>query len=130
MFNRRILIVDSNSETTLAMKFIIESYGNAFCDIVTDALEALYALKNYDYQMVLLDKAIPGLDGNRVLEQMDLMVDYEPQDFGDESKAVPVVLMSTEEPRDTVVTPLKHFELISYLRKQDLSHFLSNNFAN
>ncbi len=132
MFNRRILIIDHHDETSEAMKFIIESYGESLCDIACDAVEALNALRTKEYHLVMIDKMIPGLNGAKVLEQMDQLVDYDPLEELNfkQGKTVPVVLMSKEDTHISPQFPLKHFELVSTLNKSDLEYFLSTNFAN
>ena len=79
----RILLVDDDPEARLLMRTLLERDGYEVLD-AEDGYKAIDILKDdQDYQLVILDLAMPGLDGRQVLQQIRGSVD---------TAALPVVI--------------------------------------
>ncbi len=65
----RILLVEDDKKLNLSLKFQLEK-ENFLVDSCFDGEEALYYLKEILYDLVLLDRMLPVLDGLSVLKQM------------------------------------------------------------
>ena len=65
----RILLADDEVEITRALKIMLERCQYTV-DTVSDGLDALDHLENTEYDAVVLDIMMPGLDGLSVLRQM------------------------------------------------------------
>ncbi|HOX45396.1 MAG TPA: response regulator [Myxococcota bacterium] len=64
-----ILVVDDDETTRKLLRSILKAHGYLSVDEAGDGSEALAALKAKEYDLVLLDKNMPGLDGLEVLRQ-------------------------------------------------------------
>ena len=61
-FNARVLVVEDNVTNQMVAKFILEDFGiNA--DLAANGEEALHALENLPYDLVLMDCQMPVMDG-------------------------------------------------------------------
>ncbi|MEK6773342.1 MAG: response regulator [Bdellovibrionota bacterium] len=130
---RRILIVDDDMDTAQSIKYIAESYGeNVFCEIVCDPYEALIALSDHEFDMLLIDQKIPGLEGTSILSKIDEFVDQDPLiiESGRYTDSIPTVIMSGSEVSLPVGFKLKNFKLERIINKNSLPKFLSESFAN
>jgi len=79
----RILLVDDDPEARLLMRALLEGDGYEVLD-AEDGYKAIDILKeDQEYQLVILDLAMPGLDGRQVLQQIRGSVD---------TAALPVVI--------------------------------------
>jgi CheY-like chemotaxis protein len=66
----RILLVDDDEQARTLMRSLLERDGYAVDD-AEDGNRAIDILKeDHDYQLVILDLAMPGLDGRQVLDQI------------------------------------------------------------
>ena len=71
----RILLVDDDEDARLLMRSLLERDGY-HVDDAEDGHRALDILKgDQDYQLIVLDLAMPGLDGRQVLDQIRGSVD-------------------------------------------------------
>ena len=71
----RILLVDDDEEARVLMRTLLERDGHDV-DEAEDGYKALDILKeDREYQLVILDLAMPGLDGRQVLDQIRGSVD-------------------------------------------------------
>ena len=59
---RKILVVEDYRDTREFMKFLIESYGYQVIE-AADGLEAIESLKSEFPDLILMDMAMPGMDG-------------------------------------------------------------------
>jgi DNA-binding NtrC family response regulator len=64
-----ILIVDDDETTRKLLRAILKANGYLSVEEAKDGLDALGQLKAKEYDLVLLDKNMPGLDGLEVLRQ-------------------------------------------------------------
>lgn len=78
----RILIADDEVEIAKALKLLLEKQKFTV-DIVHDGVEAWMYLQQMDYNVVILDIMMPGMDGLEVLSRMRA-----------EKMAVPVLLLT------------------------------------
>ena len=65
----KILVVDDEKLIVKGLKYALEQ-ENMEVDAAYDGLEAVEMAKNGDYNMILLDVMLPGLDGFGVLQQI------------------------------------------------------------
>ena len=69
MPSRRILIVEDEPNSVESLRFILEQAG-FFVDIVADGRSALDRLREGDFQAVVLDVMLPGMNGFDVLRSI------------------------------------------------------------
>ena len=69
MPSRRILIVEDEPNIVESLRFILEQAG-FFVDIVADGSSALDRLREGDFQAVVLDVMLPGMNGFDVLRSI------------------------------------------------------------
>jgi CheY-like chemotaxis protein len=62
---QRILVADDSEVTQDLLKLLLSQRGHEV-DVVSDGEEALKALRNHDYDVVLMDFHLPGMDGLEV----------------------------------------------------------------
>ncbi len=65
----KVLVVDDEKLIVKGLKYALEQ-ENMEVDAAYDGLEAVEMAKNGDYNMILLDVMLPGLDGFGVLQQI------------------------------------------------------------
>jgi response regulator RpfG family c-di-GMP phosphodiesterase/serine/threonine protein kinase len=65
----RVLLVDDERDIRTFCRFILEAEGLA-CDEAGDGLEALHAVRQKPYDLVLLDINMPGLEGPEVCRRL------------------------------------------------------------
>lgn len=71
----RILLVDDDEDARLLMRTLLERDGYEVKD-AEDGLKALDILKDdQDYKLVILDLAMPGMDGRQVLDHVRGSID-------------------------------------------------------
>jgi len=66
-----ILLVEDNKTNQLLMKAILSKLGMRF-DIANDGLEAIEAVKNTQYDLILMDENMPNLNGIEATAQIRL----------------------------------------------------------
>jgi DNA-binding response OmpR family regulator len=112
----RILLVDDSESARLLMRTLLEKDGYEV-DEVDDGHKALDRLKaDQEYQLVVLDLAMPGLDGRQVLDQIRGSVD---------TAALPV-LIRTATGSDTLEAELLEAGADDYVEKSvDATRFLA-----
>ena len=85
--NLRVLIVDDNATNRLILREIASNW--VFLSTgVEDGFSALKQLKNNSYQLILLDKTMPGMDGFEIAKKIKQMPKY---------ADVPIILLSSAE---------------------------------
>lgn len=127
----KMLIVEDDLDMAALSKLLIEKYSKYECDSVCDAFEAFSAIyeKNYDYMLV--DINLPGINGVRMMEQIDEYLDKDPL-FGEKThycQKIPVLFFSGQRLGQALPSGLKHFEIIGFINKDKLSKKLAENFA-
>jgi CheY-like chemotaxis protein len=130
---RRILIIEDDKDTAVMIKCLIEFYGHTnVCFIANDPYEALNALSNKKFDLVLVDQRLQGMTGSSVLNQMDQFIDKDPliTESRNYETAVPVVFMSAATQQNLENLKLKNFKVLEFVRKDHLQDFLSDNFTN
>ena len=132
MHKRKVLIIEDDKDMAAVIKYRIESYGGAHCDLVSDPYEALNLLSDSAYDMVLVDQKLPGMLGSSVLTQVDRFIDLDPtlSELNRFSNKIPVVLMSGAPIKLGSRYSLKHFSIQKILdKKTELASFLKNTFG-
>lgn len=131
--SRRILVIDDDIDTAESIKYIAESYEESIsCHVVSDPYEALICLSDYEFDFVLIDQKIPGLDGTSILSKVDEYIDQDPLivESGRYINSIPTVLMSGSDVHLPNGFKLKNFKLEKIINKKDLPKFLAQSFAN
>ena len=70
----RILLVDDDEDARMLMRTLLERDGYEVSEVV-DGRKALELLEDQDFNLLILDLAMPGLDGREVLHQLRGSVD-------------------------------------------------------
>jgi putative two-component system response regulator len=65
----RLIVVDDDEPLREMLSRILERSGYA-CDVASDAVEALQALREHDYDLVLTDMDMPGISGLDLIMQV------------------------------------------------------------
>lgn len=91
----RILVIDDERSIRNTLKDILE-YEKYEVDLAEDGLKGLEKIKSGDFDVVLCDIKMPGLDGIEVLEKLN-----------ESSSDVPVVMISGHGNIDTAVEAIK-----------------------
>jgi len=65
----RILIIEDEVDLASALRRALEGCGFA-CDVATDGPGGLYQAQTVDYDALVLDLMLPGLDGRALLQQL------------------------------------------------------------
>ena len=112
----RILVVDDDEEARLMYYAILETEGHVV-SMAKDGFEALDMLKlDPDYNLVILDLSMPGLDGRKVLDRIRGTKD---------TVAIPV-LVSTAFGNESIERELLEAGADDYLEKSvDAQRFLA-----
>lgn len=91
MHNRKILVVDDDESIRLMVSRVLER-ENYSVDSASDGFEAIEKIARDDYDAILLDLMMPGLDGIGVLDYLE---EHRPE-LGDS-----VIIMSANLPAAT-----------------------------
>ncbi|MEZ7497198.1 ATP-binding protein [Flavobacterium sp. Arc3] len=67
--NKKILIVEDNKINQMITKKMLENKG-VFCEIIDNGEEAIETVRNNNYDMVLMDVHLPGINGTIATEQI------------------------------------------------------------
>ena len=112
----RILVVDDDEEARLMYHAILETEGHVV-SMAKDGFEALDMLKlDPDYNLVILDLSMPGLDGRKVLDRIR----------GSKDTAAIPVLVSTAFGNESVERGLLEAGADDYLEKSvDAQRFVA-----
>ena len=94
VFDSRILIVDDNEDNRYTLSRRLTRQGYTSIDEADDGLAGLKAIAKADYDLVLLDIMMPGMDGFEVLEEL--------RKEG-ELPGLPVIVISAIEDIESVV---------------------------
>lgn len=89
----RILVVDDNENNRDLLARQLERRGHTV-SLAEDGVSALEEIKNHEFDLVLLDVMMPGMNGYEVLERIK---------SGDSPSRVPVIMISALTELDTVV---------------------------
>lgn len=65
----RILVVEDNKINQMVTRSLIKRFGH-LCDVSDDGWEALERIRTHDYDLVLMDINMPGLDGYETTVRM------------------------------------------------------------
>ena len=129
---KRVLIVEDDKDMSAFIKYKIESFGTAVCDVAEDPYEALDFLSDYSYDFILMDQKLPGMTGVDVIEEMDKFADKDPViiDSGRFiNRKIPIVFMSADEVDVGTNFHPDHFDLKQIVNKKtQLSTFLKRTF--
>ena len=112
----RVLVVDDDEEARLMYHSILETEGHVV-SMAKDGFEALDMLKlDPNYNLVILDLSMPGLDGRKVLERIR----------GNKDTAAIPVLVSTAFGNESVERELLEAGADDYLEKSvDAERFIA-----
>ncbi|UXP30628.1 ATP-binding protein [Reichenbachiella agarivorans] len=108
--DKSILIVDDNDINLLMTQQFIKKWG-MYCDIVRSGKEALKAIFDHDYDLILLDLQMPEMDGYQTAETIRSL-------DSDNLKNIPIIAISA----DTYENVCKKIE------KAQIDNFISKPF--
>ncbi|WP_425538647.1 response regulator transcription factor [Microaceticoccus formicicus] len=94
METKRILIVEDDSEINKLLSIIISEMGHDFVSAYSGT-EGLLQLENHDFNLVLLDLMLPGMDGIEVLSEIR------------KKSSIPVIIISAKSGIEDKVKLLK-----------------------
>lgn len=129
---RKVLIIEDDNDMAAVIKYRIESFGGAHCDVVSDPYEALNLLSDIAFDIVLVDQKLPGMLGSSVLTQVDRFIDIDPtlSELNRFGQKIPVVLMSGAPIKLGRRYALKHFSIQKILdKKTELASYLKHTFG-
>ena len=136
----RILLIDDDRELTQLLKHRIgATLENTQVLITHDPYEAMNAMTEKAFDLILLDWNLPGLDGAQTLQKADQVFQFEPDvPRSWDSKPTPVVVLSGQLRSDCKVLKTKHFKYVGHINKKNkLNHIveaikkhLPNNYMN
>jgi DNA-binding response OmpR family regulator len=66
----RILIIDDNKEITDMLSFYLENLDGYECKVANDASEGLQTIRSEDFDLVILDLAMPEFSGIDVINSL------------------------------------------------------------
>ena len=67
-----VLIVDDNKEITDMLSFYLEALDGFNCTVVNDGNEGLKAIKSGDFDINILDLAMPGFSGIDIMNSLKM----------------------------------------------------------
>ena len=94
----RILLIDDNEEITDVISFYCGSKGDIDCQVITEGKIGLESIRNEDYDLILLDLALPEFTGLDVITSLK-------QDGIIESKNIVIFTASSDR---TVLDEIKN----------------------
>src|SRR5512133_2057960 len=90
-----ILVIDDEKSIRNTLQEVLE-YENHKVDVATNGAEAIELFSNGDYDVVLCDIKMPGMDGIEVLEKMHML-----------ARDIPIIMISGHGNIDTAVEAIK-----------------------
>lgn len=100
-----ILLVDDEPDILRSLQLILKPEGYRI-DVTSTGASALEAIKEHQYDVVLLDVGLPDMDGLLVLEKM---TGYRPD--------LPIILLTSFTSLESVIGPLEAQGAFAYLHK-------------
>lgn len=96
----RILVVEDNPINQMILKKLLNCWANTFIEVVNDGKQALSALKNSEFDIVLMDLQMPVMDGYEATTQIRKGL------IGNDLKGIPIIAVTAdtmESTKDRVV---------------------------
>jgi two-component system OmpR family response regulator len=66
----RVLVIDDNTDITDMLSFYLESIGGYECKVLNDGREGLEAIRSEDFDVTILDLAMPEFSGVDVINSL------------------------------------------------------------
>jgi len=66
----RILVIDDNTDITDMLSFYLDSLGGYECKVLNDGREGLEAIRSEDFDVTILDLAMPVFSGVDVINSL------------------------------------------------------------
>lgn len=66
----RVLVIDDNTDITDMLSFYLERVGGYECKVLNDGREGLEAVRSEDFDVTILDLAMPGFSGVDVINSL------------------------------------------------------------
>ncbi len=89
----RVLVIDDNNDITDMLSFYLERVGGYECKVLNDGREGLEAIRSENFDVTILDLAMPGFSGVDVINSLK-------QDNLLEKKNIVVLTASTVDGKD------------------------------
>lgn len=103
--NARILVVDDDASMARSVRALLSAQGFVSVTVLTDAASAVAHLASEQFDLVLLDNAMPGMTGLQVLDAIDQA-----------QQPASIIMMTGDATVDTAISALRH-GAADYLRK-------------
>lgn len=68
----RVLVIDDNKDITDMLSFYLERVGGYECKVLNDGREGLEAIRSEDFDVTILDLAMPKFSGIDVINSLKL----------------------------------------------------------
>lgn len=94
----KAILIDDNPSNLFMLGKLVQNAGIGDLSSFRDPLEALEAIKNEQYDLILVDYMMPGLDGLGVLKEVRKLPNY---------ADVPVVMVTTVDQKDVCYAALE-----------------------
>lgn len=119
--NTRILVIDDDRELTALLKHRLGStLVNTQVLVTHDPYEAMNAMTEKAFDLILLDWNLPGLDGAQTLQKADRAFQFEPNvPIRWDLQQTPVVVLSGNLRSDCKLTKTKHFKYVGHINKKN-----------
>jgi two-component system OmpR family response regulator len=66
----KVLVIDDNTDITDMLSFYLESLGGYECKVLNDGREGLEAIRSEDFDVTILDLAMPEFSGVDVINSL------------------------------------------------------------
>ncbi len=119
--NTRILVIDDDKELTALLKHRLGSdLANTQVLVTHDPYEAMNAMTEKSFDLILLDWNLPDLDGAQTLQKADQVFQFEPDVPSRwDREQTPVVVLSGNLRSDCKVAKTKHFKYVGHINKKN-----------
>lgn len=117
----RILVIDDDRELSELLKHTLGStLENTQVLVTHDPYEAMNAMTERSFDLILLDWNLPGLDGAQTLQKADQVFQFEPDvPTAWDTKQTPVLVLSGDLRSDCKVQKTKHFKYVGHINKKN-----------
>jgi signal transduction histidine kinase/CheY-like chemotaxis protein len=118
--NKKILIVEDNKINQMIAKKMLEN-KDVFCEIIDNGEEAIEAIKSNQYDMVLMDVHLPGINGTIATSKI--------REFNSEIPIIAITAISLNENREMLLSFGMNDVVTKPFTPEDFYTTIANNFT-
>lgn len=96
--NKKIIAIEDDASTKMILKGTLRKYGYNDVEECSDGTEALKKIKENNYDLILCDWQIPGMDGLTLLKKIKAQ---------EELKSTPFVMITGESEKESIISAMK-----------------------